>query len=445
MSTTASRHPSERALADFIAGELPAVETRQIVRHLLQGCAECQWTTSRYWPPTAADHPHAEPELNLRIERLRAREQQVTEERKRAILLLEELEGHPRNRRMMLVINSRRFHNWFLAELILTKIADLVFKDPAKALDYSQLAVALSDRLSAGRYGEALVNDMRGRSWGAHGNALRLNSELVEAREAFRKAEEALEAGTGDPLEEARLASWKASYFNLRRDVKRATRLYDRAIRLYRRAGDEHLMGRAMADKGTALCTDGDFEGAIRATEESLRHIDAELDPRSMLAAKHNLSLYLHRYGDIDRAMNLLQEILPLYARQSEPMVLLRLRWLEGRLAQTQREFRRAEEAFREVQRGFIERGIPYDAAAVSFDLATILVEENRFEELADLASQILAVFRSLAIPRETIAAIELFQQAIGAQRIGVSWIAELAAYIERSQVKPGLPFKPTN
>lgn len=440
---TVLHHPSERALADFVAGELPSAEATGVVRHLLKGCTECQRMASQLWPATAEPET-VRPDLELQLEQLRACERRVIEERKGAEPLLAELEAHPEARRMLLVFNSRRFHSWFLAERLLAKVLDLGFKEPSQALDYARLAVALTDRLPVDRYGEALVNDIRARSWGALANALRINSDLVGAAEAFRRAEELIAIGTGDPLEEARLLGHKAAYLKARREIRASTRAYDRAIGLYRRVGDHHQMGRMIADKGTTLSTAGDLAGAIEVTRKALCYIDADRDPRAALAAKHNLSLYLHRHGDIDQAMNLLQEILPLYARQNEPMVLLRLRWLEGRLAQTQREFKRAEEAFREVRRGFIDRGIPYEAAAVSFDLATIMVEERRFEELVELASEILAVFRSLGIPRETIAAMELFQRASQARSISVSWVAELAAYVDRSQSKPELRFKPS-
>ena len=436
-------HPTERTLEHFVSGDLAPDETRGVVRHLLSGCEDCRQVTNRLWPSGGGASADDFASLKLRVDELRARETSVAAERKEAVALLAELETHPPNRRMLLALNSKRYHDWFLAELLLTKVLDLGFKDPGESLAYADLAVALADRLPIEPYGEALVNDMRGRAWGALGNARRVNSDLPGAEAAFTRAQELLEAGTGDPLEEARLLGWRAVYLKLKREITASARLYDKAIGIYRRLGEEHHMGRSMIDKATTLCTGGDFEGAIRWTEQGLEHIDPELDPRFALAAKHNLSLYLHRDGDIDRAMGLLQEILPLFAKQNDSMVLLRLRWLEGRLAQAQRQFDRAKAAFREVQSGYVEREIPYEAASVSFDLATVLVEENRYDELAELAAQIVGVFRGLRIPRETLAALELFQRAVEGKRINVSWITELAAYVERSQSNPGQPFQP--
>ena len=437
-------HPTERALRHFVSGELEAGATRHVVRHLLAGCDECREITGRLWPVCASGPDEsAYGDLELRLDDLRAREEDVRGERKLARHLLANLEAQPPNRRMLLVLNSKRYHSWFLAELLLARAHESGFDDPAKSLALADLGVALAEQLPVARYGEPLVNDMRGRAWGTLGNARRLNSDLAGAREAFRRAEQLLAAGTGDPLEEARLLAWRAVYLKFQREIDASVRLYDRAIGIYRRLGETHHMGRMMIDKATTRCTAGDFAGAIRWTEAGIEHIDTERDPRFALAAKHNLSLYLHRDGDIDRAMGLLQEILPLFAQQNDSMVLLRLRWLEGRLAQAQRQFDRAEAAFREVQRGYAERGIPYEAASVSFDLATILVEEQRYEELAQLATEIVGIFQGLGIPRETLAALELFQKAVQARRLTVSWISELAAYVERSRSKPGQPFRP--
>lgn len=203
-------------------------------------------------------------------------------------------------------------------------------------------------------------------------------------------------------------------------------------------------MGSTMISKGLTYNTAGDLEASIHWTEKGLELVDAERDPRAALAGKHNLSNLLHRRGDVDQAMSLLQEILPLYAQQNDAMVLLRLRWLEGRLAQAQRQFRRAEEAFREVQQGFLDREIPFEAAIVSFDLATVLLDEGRLEELKELATQILAVFQGFGIAREVIAALELFKKAIDTQKISLAWIAEIAAYVEESRSNPGRPFEPS-
>lgn len=443
-----SEHPTEQSLRDFIEGSLDAQATRGVVRHLLAGCSDCRQVTRRHWPyrqEARAAAGGGGRDLRVDFEELRVSERAVVEDKENAGRLFEELQSHPVSRRLLLVLNSQRLHNWFLAELVLERSFDLGFDDPAEALGYAELGVALADHLPSDRYGAALVADMRARAWSVLGNCRRINSDLDGAHEAFKRSLEHLDNGTGDPLEDAKISAKRARYQMARRDFKRSLRTYDRAIGIYRRLGDEHLMGRTMLSKAQTYNAAGEVEEAISWTERGLEFLNAELDPRMALAGKHNLSLMLHRRGDVDQAMSLLQEILPLYAQQNDAMILLRLRWLEGRLAQAQRQFRRAEEAFQEVQKGFLEREIPFEAALVSFDLATVFLDEGRFAELKELAGQILAVFRGFGIEREVIAALELFQKAIDAQRVSVAWIADLANYLEESRVKPGQPFQPSH
>lgn len=62
--------------------------------------------------------------------------------------------------------------------------------------------------------GDERINDFRAGALAALGNAKRLASDFSGAGEAFREARSALQEGTGDPLEEARLISLEASLLN---------------------------------------------------------------------------------------------------------------------------------------------------------------------------------------------------------------------------------------
>jgi hypothetical protein len=43
------QHPDPELLESLMRGELPAAETRWVVRHLLAGCARCSEVTRFYW------------------------------------------------------------------------------------------------------------------------------------------------------------------------------------------------------------------------------------------------------------------------------------------------------------------------------------------------------------------------------------------------------------
>ena len=122
----------------------------------------------------------------------------------------------------------------------------------------------------------------------------------------------------------------------------------------------------------------------------------------------------------------------------------LRLGWLEGKLASLKGDLDRAQGAFEEVRTGFETRSMPYDQALVSLDLAAVYLVRERFGALQELAGEMLAVFRALAIDREAIAALFFLQEAVRARSVSLALIGELGAYLKRVQREPGLVFRPS-
>ena len=73
----------------------------------------------------------------------------------------------------------------------------------------------------------------------------------------------------------------------------------------------------------------------------------------------------------------------------------LRRRWIEGRLAAGLGRFDEAEAAFRETRQGFIERGIGYDAALASLDLAALYASRGSLAEVKVRGQPKVEILRS--------------------------------------------------
>jgi predicted HD phosphohydrolase len=48
--TSEERHPGLEQIKRFVRGEASPAENRELVRHLLHGCPECQKVVHEYWP-----------------------------------------------------------------------------------------------------------------------------------------------------------------------------------------------------------------------------------------------------------------------------------------------------------------------------------------------------------------------------------------------------------
>lgn len=422
---------------------MPAAGAAEVVRHLLSGCDGCRRLAARGWRPQPVDAARLDSVLGRVADRMASERARVERERRRAGILLAELDAMPYPRRLLMLLNSERFSNWFVGEILLERAHAAVFSDPSQAVRLAEAGVALAGRISRQRPTDRLAVDLHARAWSILGNACRVSSDLERARDACARAEELIDHGSGDPLEEAGVLARHGLLDHAERRFDDAVGRFDAALRRCRMAGDLHLEGRVLTHKARSLGETGKLSAMIDLTQRALTLIDPEREPRLVLVAQHNLTWALKEAGRMDEALSLLQEILPLHARSGKTLDLLRLRWLEGKLAQAQGQLERAETAFREVYDGFVRSAVVFDAALVALDLAAVLYEQGRLPEMKQLAADVLPVFRSLGIHREALAALALFQKAVEQERISLRWLGALAGYLKHARDNPSLEFEP--
>jgi tetratricopeptide (TPR) repeat protein len=439
-------HLDHASLGSFVGGEMRPREKQSVLAHLLAGCRQCSSLVNAHSRlDTAIEHDEG-PEEAVAIGRImgvvRQREYQLAAERDDAPALLAELRPHPQPRRLTMVRNSRRFHRWGFCELVAKQCFEEVFSEPSEAVRLGEIAVAAADALDGREYGKTLVEDMRGRTLGYLANARRVMSDFRGSREAFQAAQLHLERGTGDPIERGDLLFFEATLCWAERRLSAAHRLLDRAIALYERAGDGHLVGRAMLQRSAVFERAGEAERAVTVIREALPLLDRERDPRLVQIARSSLIYCLNECGQHDEALALLEEARAGYSGSRDRILLLRLTWTEGRIELARDRLREAEAAFTAVRSAFIEEGIPIEVALVSMDLAMVYIRLGRTAEIKRLAVEMLTIFRSLHIQREMIAALMFFQKAVEMETVTVRLITELAAYLERSRRNPELKFE---
>lgn len=355
--------------------------------------------------------------------RVTGERQRFVRERHEVPELFAELMQHPIERRRVLVANSARFHSWSFCDLLLKKSLDACFEDTAEAIELAELAVEVSGRLSGEQHSEAMLNDQRARALCYLANARRVAGQPKLSEEAFSQAEELLLEGTGDLMELARLRSLQGALRGDQRRFDECFELFDRALAIYRRCGDDHFVGRTQIKKARFFSYAGEADKAIATLQEGLAQIDSEREPRLAMAANHNLILDLNEAGRGEEAERLLESTRGLYERHGGRLDLLRLRWLEANLARERGDLDEAEEAFRKTREALLQEGIGCDVALVSLELAAIYAQQGRFGEIKALAEELVPVFRANDLRREAIAALILFQKAVQMEKITLGLI----------------------
>ncbi len=125
-------------------------------------------------------------------------------------------------------------------------------------------------------------------------------------------------------------------------------------------------------------------------------------------------------YIDLDRpeqALALHAEFRELYREIKDGNVALKVAWQEGQLLRDLGHPQAAETAFLRARDGFAERGMSFEVAVVSLDLASVYIRQGRIEDVQRTVEAAIPVFRTLGIERETFAALLQLQQMAGQQQ----------------------------
>ena len=320
-------------------------------------------------------------------------------------------------------------------ERLLAESLTAALDEPSRAVALVEHAMRIADLLPSQAYDPHWVTDLRAKCWAYLGNARRVLGELWSADEAFRRSEAFLATSTTGNLKvRAEVYDLKASLRRGQRRFGEAVTLLDHAIGIFRELGDLHRVGRSLINKASVLEEQGEFEPAIGFLHEASPLLDPLREPRLIFCSHLNLVALLIAAGRYEEAEEALPELRRVALDQRNPLDLVRVAWAEGRIAFGRGRLGAAEASFREVQKEFFERGMGYDAALASLDLAMLYAQEGCTAELKQLAGELLPVFESREVHREAMAALLMFQHAAEEETLTLELARHLAEFLKRER-----------
>lgn len=422
---TDDAHLSLETFTRLLAGSLDHEELlQQVVPHLLERCERCR-TLSAEVEALKAEFEHWNEEV-------------VVFEGREAPALYARLEGVPFEQQIRRLDGGEDFHTWGLCRHLLSLSRKAVFDDPGRAAELANLALRIVPHLGE-VYHPDWVKDLRARCFAHLGNARRVLGELRGADDAFRKAQDCLaRGGTGSPKVRAEIVDLESSLRCAQRRMDEAVACAELALALYREAGDAHGIAKMLFQKAKIL----EEVGELRAAADLLLQVAAEID-REKEAWLHAFSqfnlvwLFVHG-GQHAEAERLLSVARPAIVAIAHPLDLVHLRWAEGAIDLGLGRVGPAEAAFREVQQRFLERGMGYDAALVSLDLATLYAQAGEVRSLKRLAVELMPVFEARDVHREALVSLLLFQRACEEERLTVEMARQLAHELRRQRGRSG-------
>lgn len=434
-------HPNEDEIGRCFRGE--SLEIWQtVLAHLEAGCEVCL-RVSEPWLAVALQEAAAEDDYDEVIDRvyasIRRQMPRIQAERER----LDEALATPAILDAALSAKPPRnaLRGWPLVIALLHRSFDLRYRDSVEMCRFSFVAYTAACQLDEARYGSRIVSDVRARAAAELANAYRVRERYRESARLFAEADRHCADGTGDLLLLARILELKASLATAERRFEDAVRDLASAHDLYEQMGDRHMAGRALVKAGIFEDYAGRSREALALLQRGFERLDPDHDRRLYTTTQLSLLDTSLACGEYQPAARLLFASGLRQAFAAEPLNLLKLRWVEGKIFAGLGRLDRAEQAFAAVRVGFEEQLLPYNSAVAGLDLLAVYLRQHRLAEVVALAAKILEVFERLSIGREALRAAEYLELACREGLITLAAVQHVARFLSRFERDPSLVF----
>jgi len=422
-------HPSREDLRRFAAGTLDQAAARAVVAHLLGGCPDCAAPLAAAHFPPPSSSAGDEYEFPIRLA-LRAFHRETA--RRRAARATPPAPAREMLAAMLPPVPPGGERAWRHCEALLRESWSVRHDDPEQMLWLASVAVAAAETIDPATRGPRALADLQARAFAALGNARRLGDDLRAAEADLLAALERSAGGTGDPLLFAEILERMGVVYRYGRRFADARRVLGWAFRLYEMVGKTHEAGVALVHLGLAALYDPAPQEAAEHFLAALPRLDAGREPRAVPFCLHNLAASWMDCGRFEEARELVRQSRALFAAHADPLIRVKLVWLDGRIAAGFGQFGRAERCFQQARETFLARKLPYTAAVVALDLAALWLDRGRTAEARALVGETVAAFGLLHVEREAIMAVLLLSQAVTEDRLTVAILQSAAADLQK-------------
>jgi tetratricopeptide (TPR) repeat protein len=443
-------HLADRDLKGFLEGRLSPRARHRVVRHLASSCEECPerlQTMIRSDVLWGTSDPEGEDVYDACIDRALAAVRPLVAGWKKE---------HERKERGVALVRAKGWGNltsserralrpgWARVETLLELSFEIRYRDRQVMLELALSAQRAADRLQpTASYPESLLFDLRARTAAEVANAERVNERFLRAEDAVTTARSLLEQGTGELMVQAYIDEVEASLLKDYRRLREAEALLSQAHRAYKKLGETHLAGRALMTRGICRAIQGKPAQAVPFLRHAIDLLDISRDPQLLAAAHHNLLDALIDAGELGEASRLLLESGLRQTFADDPLNLLRIRWVEGKILAGRDRFKEAERVFTEVRDGFREQRLEIVAAMAGLDLAKLLLRQGKTEPVNELARELVARAKERKIHPEAVNALHGFEYVCRVKVVSVRNAQLTQKFLHQLESRPGLRWEP--
>jgi tetratricopeptide (TPR) repeat protein len=357
-----------------------------------------------------------------------------TPDSQRAEVLWSRLADLSEESRLAVVRAAEEFRSWSLCERVCEESETEASRSLERAAGLARLAQEIAERVPGP---EEWRHRVRGYAAAHRANVLRVSGDLKAADAALEEAKRLWRRGT-DPasvLDPGRILDLEASLRRDQRRLEEALALLDEALAIGRSPA------RVLIKKAFTLEVMGDYGRAVETLLQAAPQVEGLGDPRLLYMLRFNLAVNFCHLGRYTEAAEHVQTVRKLAGDLGDEVFLIRVLWLEGRIAAALGRPQEAGTLLKEVRRELGLRRLSYDVALVLLEEAVLLLEEGRPAEVKTLAGELAQVFEDKGVHREALAALRLFHEAAEHEGATAELARRVLRFLFRARYDQGLHF----
>ena len=321
--------------------------------------------------------------------------------------------------------------SWGLAEALCEGSRQLASTNRPLAVQVAHLAVALAERVPLDPLGPSARSELLALAHATVANALRAQDQTRLARRILDDALSHLEGLESYPLGLlSSILSLKGTQEVWERDYTAALTTLATALDLCPQ-DQRSLRARILIKRSTLRMYQEDYSAAAKDLEEVAARLRPDEEPCLWSMASLNRVLiltHLKRWREAEALLPQVEKELS----QGDSVHLLYLRWGAARLARGQDRDTEAESLYLEAREGFLRHQLPYGAAVVTLELAHLLFDQGRLEQVKQYALETAVEFQRQGVEPELVGALALLEEAATAQRLTIQLLERIRRSIER-------------
>lgn len=426
------RHISKKLL---LAARRGQVSWRHLAELLLERlvalCSGCRREAAAAAAEEIPEEAYRQPVS--RAVQLEAHRRRYEEDRAAAPTLLALLQQLSPEQRLLRIRNSPdRFANLALGEDLIDEARACLPHDAQGSLAWAQAAQAVADIYPTPYYPHRIL------AMAYQGNAHRAAGDFARARELLHRARSQMSLNQVTDTElGAELHSLLGSLATDERRFEEAAEHLESAAALFQTLGDEDQLARVLMQLGHLHGIRGNLPQAVEADKAAVLLLSPHRNLRLYLSARLNHACHLLEAGQPEEAREVLDWEHDLFTEHADTHTQLRASWLQADLSRGFGDLVRAERGYLAVKDELTSQGQGFDVALVCLDLAGLYHQQQRFEEVAEIASQAVELFQANALHQEALAALLLLRDAALQRTLTSETILRVAAFLREAERAP--------